>query len=187
PVQHLLDAPGDGLRHDDGAGEDQEELIARITRPEEHLALAHAPLAQARPEGEQHLLVNVLEDGNLAEEGDVRATGHSAGSCRGLMSGHRVSQVAQRFISTTWSARARSRSVVPPVLPTACMMAARSSDDRSNSASMSAGSRTRSARKSRSIIARPTRSRMPGCAIGSSRSRAPSPGGREPIRLFFAY
>ena len=73
---HLLDAAGHGLRHDHGAGEDEEELVARVARAEEHLALAQTPLAQARPEGEQHLFVHVLEDGDQAQEGDVRPRGH---------------------------------------------------------------------------------------------------------------
>src|SRR3984893_1524059 len=79
PRQHLLDPPGHRLRDHDAAVPDQEQLLARIGRAEEHVPLLEPALAEARTQGEEDGLVHVLEQHDAAQEADLGETGHSGG------------------------------------------------------------------------------------------------------------
>ncbi len=60
PREHLLDPSGDGLGDHDAALPEEEQLLARIARAEEHVARPEPPLAEAGPEGAQEGLLDVL-------------------------------------------------------------------------------------------------------------------------------
>src|SRR4030095_2204744 len=71
PTEHLLDPARDRLRNDDAALLEEEQLLAPLPRPEEHVAPPEAPLAEARPECAEHGLLHVLEQRHSAEELDL--------------------------------------------------------------------------------------------------------------------
>ena len=71
PVQDLLDAATDLFGDEDSARANEEHLLAGIALVEQHLAFSQAPLAEARPEGNELRFFEVAEKVDLAEESDV--------------------------------------------------------------------------------------------------------------------
>ena len=68
PVEHLLDAPLDGLGDEDRTVADDEHLIAGIALAEEQLVLAQAPLVKALRERTQLRLREPGEEADVPQE-----------------------------------------------------------------------------------------------------------------------
>src|SRR5207253_4453757 len=133
-VQDLLDASADFLGDEDDARTDEEQLLAGIAFAKQHLALAQPPLAQPRPQGDELRFVQVAQEIDLAEEGDVGRLRHWLDP----------PYMAQRFIITALTARRRSGVGASPARPMARSTVLSSSADSVNAASVAAGSRTSS-------------------------------------------
>ena len=72
----MLDSPADFFGDENRARADEEHLLPGIALAEQHLALAQPALAQTGPQGSQLLLVQVTEQINLSQEGNVARLGH---------------------------------------------------------------------------------------------------------------
>src|SRR5262249_23046713 len=87
--EDLLDPPRDRLGDDDAARLEEEQLLAGVTHPKEHVTLPQAPLAERVPQLAEDGLLDVMEEGNLAKERDLGQSLHQARP-RSARCGHRA-------------------------------------------------------------------------------------------------